>query len=368
MAETVLVTGASGYIASHCIKQLLEGGNYKVRGTVRNLKNEERINALRNIVPDAKFPLELAEAELQSAQCWRDAVKGCSYVLHIASPFPAEEPQNESEIIKPAVDGVRNVLSACAVVGGIKRVVLTSSCGAILPGHLNQQEPINESFWADLEVCGAYNKSKTLAEKTAWHFVNNLPEGKEFELAVINPTFVVGPLILNKPGTSAITIRKFLHKELPLIPNISVGGIDVRDVALAHIIAMTLPEAAGNRHILGVPLSFTDIAHALSDEFKSHGYNPPTKIAPKFFLRIFSWFDAQAKLSLQYVEKIHWKLANDRMIQILGIKPRDLKESVVEMGHSLIELGIVKRKRKYCGKAEQKAESAKEKQAEFSGK
>ena len=365
MAETVLVTGASGYVASHCIKKLLEDGIYKVKGTVRSLKNEERANAIRNIIPDPKFPVELVEAELQNKDCWKNAVQGCTYVLHVASPFPATTPRDEDELIKPAVEGVKNVLEACAEVGGIKRVVLTSSIVAIAQGHVDRPEPIDESCWSKLEACPAYEKSKTLAEKAAWDFIKDLPEEKKFELAVINPGFILGPLILKTPGTSAITVRSFMHKEMPMIPQVGTCMTDVRDVALGHIKAMTVPEAAGNRHIVGVPHTMIQLAEALDKEFRSQGYNVPRRVAPNFLIRFSSCFSAQARTTLPYLGK-HLKINNDRMIKVLGIEPSDISKAVVAMAYSLVEAGIVKRTPQYHGRksAEQESNSQEKKEQE----
>ena len=352
MAETVLVTGSSGFIASHCVKQLLESGVYTVRGTVRSLKNEETVNAIRSIVPDAKYPVELVEAELLNADSWKDAVRGCSYVLHVASPFPPASTniQDENTVITPAVEGVKNVLNACAEVGGVKRVVLTSSMFSIAAGNIDKPSPLDECLWADIEACrGAYEKSKLLAEKAAWDLLKDLPEEKKFELAVINPGFVLGPLLINKTCASAEVVKTFMHKEFPMVPKVGMAMIDVRDVALAHIKAMTLPEAAGNRHIIAIPMAFIDIAVALDGEFKCQGYSVPTKSAPNFFMRVASWFDEGAKFILPQVGKT-WRIDNSRMTEVLGIEPNDVQQAVVAMAYTLIEAGIVKRTRKYHGK------------------
>ena len=139
-----------------------------------------------------------------------------------------------------------------------------------------------------------------------------------------------------------------------MVPDIAIGCTDVRDVALAHITAMTLPEAAGNRHILASHRTFHDIALTVNDEFESQGYNVPTTRAPKFLVWILSWFDPQLTLILPGVGKTNWKLSNDRMVKVLGIEPRDTKEAAISMGYSLIELGIVKKTAKYRGRVEQK--------------
>ena len=302
-------------------------------------------------MPNAKFPVELVEAELLDPGCWKDAVSGCSYILHVASPFPppSERIQDENTLIKPAVEGVKNVLNACAEVGGVKRVVLTSSMAAIAPGNVRRPEPLDESCWADLEKCWAYEKSKNLAEKAAWDFVAGLPEDKIFELSVINPGFVIGPLLVTTQATSGVIIKTFMHKEMPVVPRIGMGMVDVKDVALAHIKAMTLPEAAGKRHILAIPATFIDLTTALDREFKSQGYNIPTRVAPNFLMRIAGCFDDQAKATLPYVGRM-WNINNDRMTKMLGIQPSDVQEAAVSMAYSLIERGIVKRTRKYQGR------------------
>ena len=193
--------------------------------------------------------------------------------------------------------------------------------------------------------------------------ISYLPEEKKFELAVINPGLVLGPLILKTPGTSATTVRSFMHKEMPMIPQIGMGMIDVRDVALGHIKGMTVPEATGNRHIMGIPHTLIELAEALDKEFRSQGYNVPTRVAPNFFIRLYSWFDAQAKITLPYLGK-PWRVNNDHMIKVLGIEPSDISEAVVTMAYSLIEAGIVKKTPHYHGKtsAEQESDSQEKKE------
>nr|XP_006823935.1 PREDICTED: bifunctional dihydroflavonol 4-reductase/flavanone 4-reductase-like [Saccoglossus kowalevskii] len=172
--QLVLVTGASGYIASHVVQQLLKNG-YRVRGTVRSKKNATKVQHLLNLCPDAQHELELVEADLLDVESWKPAVDGCSHVIHVASPFPSEAPKHEDEIIKPALEGTLNVLKACQNAGTVKRVVVTSSIAAVSGGFTGESNVVfSEKDWPNVDTIGTYEKSKTLAEKAAWDFVDKL--------------------------------------------------------------------------------------------------------------------------------------------------------------------------------------------------
>ena len=192
-SELVLVTGASGFIATHCVKILLENG-YRVRGSVRSLKDEKKCAPLRKLVENPKYPIELVEADLLNENSWLNAVKDCTFVLHTASPFPLEDPKDENELIIPALDGTLFVLRACAQEGSqVKRVVLTSSVAAILSEDYENGRVFSEKDWSDPSLLTPYLKSKTLAEQAAWNFLNERKSAGLpcFELAVINPSFVM---------------------------------------------------------------------------------------------------------------------------------------------------------------------------------
>lgn len=198
--DLILVTGASGYIATHIVKQLLEEG-YRVRGTVRSLKDEKKVDPLRNLTKKARFPVELVEADLLNETSWSNAVKGCTHVIHTASPFPsATRHRNEEVLIKPALNGTLNVLRACVQEGSnVKRVVLTSSIAAIAGEIYKEGYTYSEKDWPEGEL-EPYLKSKTVAEKAAWDFVRER-ENKGlwcFELAVINPAYVM--VFANRTG------------------------------------------------------------------------------------------------------------------------------------------------------------------------
>ncbi|XP_065899103.1 uncharacterized protein [Dysidea avara] len=349
----VLVTGASGYIATHVIQQLLSSGNYRVRGTIRSLKNEERVKALKELVPGAKYSLELCEAELEDKESWVLAVKGCTYVFHIAAPVPPVIPRDPDEMSRPAIQGTLNVLSACAGSGTVKKVILTSSTMAIscgLAGHPDRENHIyTEEDFSIPEVCPPYERSKVLAEKAAWKFVDELPE-KKFDLVVMNPGLTFGPIIVRSCGASVDFVRAMLAGDVPGAVDITMMVIDVRDVARAHIIAMEKPECIGKRYILVAEnnVHFRTVAEWIQDEFDPQGYKIGTMRIPKFVAWIISKFNTSMRFIYPGIGK-RLTLVNDRMIDELGIKPTPIRQSVIDTGYSLIEFGFVQKTDKYQG-------------------
>jgi dihydroflavonol-4-reductase len=337
----VLVTGASGYIAGHCIRELLEHG-YRVRGTVRSLADSRKTEHLRRMATTLGGSLELVEADLTSDRGWREAVAGCTYVQHVASPFPAEVPKDEMDLIRPAVDGATRVLQACAAAGTVKRVVMTSSVAAVTFGHTDGDGQVRtEADWSKPENCEAYPKSKTLAERAAWDFVAGLPKDRRFELAVINPGFVLGPLLNDDQGTSGELIRKLMVREMPACPEIGFAPVDVRDVALAHRLAMERPEAAGNRYICaGEHLWVQDIAKILAAEFNPRGYRVPTGHLPYWLMWIFARFDKAVRLALGYVGRKEL-VSSAKAQRELGWSMRPVRESILDTARTMIEQGVV---------------------------
>ncbi|KAK6195722.1 hypothetical protein SNE40_001090 [Patella caerulea] len=363
----VLVTGASGYIATHVIKQLQEEG-YRVRGTVRSLQDENKVKHLHALCPEAQFKLELVEADLTKPESWEAAVKDVVYVIHIASPFPAAAPKDENEVIQPAVEGTQNVFKACVDAKSVKRIVLTSSCAAVAweTAGTSKDKVNSEEDWSDVDKLDAYSKSKTLAEKAAWDFIKELPDSDKIELAVINPSYVMGPVLSGSNCTSMEIVKRLLERAMPAVPKLNFPVIDVRDVATAHVKAMTLDEAVGKRHlIVNSNVWMKEMAQILAKEFKPQGYSVPTMNCPYFALWLSSVFDKTLKLILPQVGKIH-RFDNTRMKEVLGIQPRDTKEMLLDMAYSLIEGGFVKKTKKYTGpggaqpEEETKTEEAKE--------
>ena len=295
MNETVLVTGGTGFVGSWCVAQLLERG-YRVRTTVRDLAAEGRVRAVMSGAVDsatgADWPdrLEVVAADLGADDGWAQAAGGVDVVLHVASPMAAT--RQEDEVVRPAVDGVVRVLRA-ARDGGARRVVYTSSCGAVYYGHPAQEEPFDETSWTDVSggAMSAYVKSKALAERAAWDFI--AAEGAGLELTTVNPTGIFGPALDPGQISSLGLVKRLLDGSPPACPNLWFGVVDVRDVADLHLRAMTDPRAANERFIAsgGPPVSMRDIAQVLKERLGADARRVPTRRLPDWVVRVAGRFD-----------------------------------------------------------------------------
>jgi nucleoside-diphosphate-sugar epimerase len=341
--ELVLVTGASGYIAGHCVRELLEHG-YAVRGTVRSLSAVDKVAHLRALAEQTGGTLEFVEANLDDDRGWAEAVAGCTYVQHVASPNPPATPKHEDELIRPAVDGTMRVLRACADNGSVRRVVLTSSIVAITIGPDRDSELVHtEADWSDPDLCPAYAKSKTLAERAAWKFVESLPGEHPLELSVVNPGFVLGPLQHAEVGLSVEAIRKLLDREVPGSPRIGFATVDVRDVAILHRLAMERPEAAGNRYLCaGDHMWLQDLAKILAEEFNPKGFKVPTGRLPYWLMWAIGRFDKTTRMALDFVGRRELVTA-DKAVRELGWSMRPARESIIDTGRSLLEYSMLRR-------------------------
>jgi dihydroflavonol-4-reductase len=339
-ATTVLVTGATGFIAGHCIEELLSHG-YKVRGTVRD-KATANVAHLKAIAQNTSGELELTEATLDDDQGWAEAAAGCDYIWHLASPVPARLPRDEAELIRPAVDGTLRVLRAAAQTSTVRRVVMTSSTDAIVHGHAGPNRLSTEADWSDPAKLAPYPKSKMHAERVAWDFIATHP----LELVTINPGLVLGPLQRRQQATSMEVIRLLLARKLPAVPRLSFAPVDVRDIAAAHRLAMETPAAAGNRYICASPAMWMgEIADVLATSFGPHGYRVPTRTLPYWLMWANARFDQTIRLALSYYG-VPVLVSADKAKQELGWVPRPASESIVAAGESLIQHGIVPRRQK----------------------
>lgn len=334
----VLVTGASGFIGLHCIDQLLKAG-HPVRGTLRTMSRQGEIRKALGELGDA---LEFAETDLMKDDGWAEAVAGCEYVLHVASPFPPEEPKHEDELIIPARDGALRLLRA-AKAGGVKRVVLTSSMAAIAsdPGKPNSYV-YSEKDWTDITdpAIPAYVKSKAVAERAAWDFVK---KAGGLELSVINPGAVLGPLLGPDFSTSGDIVKLLMDREMPACPRMGFGMVDVRDVAAAHISAMTTPEAAGERFVCCLDhIWLRDVAKILDEKYRSEGWKIPTGGLPSFVVRLGAMFDSTLKrIKPMLGREMH--VDNSHIRKVLNWQPYSNEEMVIAMAESMIELGVVEK-------------------------
>ena len=243
-SKPILVTGASGFVALHTIIQLLQQG-YTVRATLRSLSREAEVRETISKHVQVNDRLEILPADLEQESGWNEAMQNVEYVLHIASPFPLFAPKHEDELIIPAVQGTQRVLRA-AHDANIKRVVIVSSVAAVSSGYNGENRTFNEDDWSLIENnIGAYAKSKNLAEREAWNFINGAENIHKMEMVAINPPLILGPILNKDFPTSGELIRVFMLGQVPGVARIKMGLVDVRDVASALILAMTPPAAAG---------------------------------------------------------------------------------------------------------------------------
>ncbi|MCW2989751.1 MAG: nucleoside-diphosphate-sugar epimerase [Solirubrobacterales bacterium] len=333
--QLVLVTGGSGFIGAHCIRRLHQDG-YRVRTTVRSLAREAEV---REMAGDG--PLEVVTADLSADDGWAEAVAGCAYVLHVASPFPLAQPKHEDELIVPAREGALRVLRA-ARDAGVQRVVLTSSFAAVGYGHGHPDTVYDETSWTDVDGGGvsAYAKSKTLAERAAWDFVER--EGGPLELATVLPVAVLGPLPGPDLSTSIELVKRLIDGSMPGAPKVAYGLVDVRDVADLHVRAMTAPEAAGER-FLAIADEFrwiSEMGEWLREELPDRAKKIPRRELPNVLIRVGSVFDgALRQLTPELGVLKH--ATNEKARRLLGWSPRGDRETVVATAESLLALGLV---------------------------
>ncbi|VDK18467.1 unnamed protein product [Anisakis simplex] len=306
--------------------------------------------------------LELVEADLEHAEDWSSVLDGCDYILHVASPWPIIADENT---VKVAVEGTTNILKVAAKIPTIKKIVLTSSCSAINDGHKNGSRIFNEECWTDLQSDAVenYARSKTIAERTAWDMWHAMDPDNRFQLTVINPSLVVGPVLSNQPhGSATIMGRMMSRRDYLASPKVSIGLVDVRDVARAHITAMTTPESDGHRILVTATpcVWFGDITRWLRKEFKSQGYDITQFVIPNWILRLYNktGVDPQTNAIMHRLGP-ELRFNNTKRFgnfltsfsfqskKLLKMEYTDPQESIIDMMYSMIEHGMVKRTSKF---------------------
>jgi dihydroflavonol-4-reductase len=336
--QTVLVTGGSGFLGGWCVVELLRRG-YSVRTTVRSLSREAQVRAAVGSEADPGDRLAVVAADLTRDEGWAEAVRGCDYVLHVASPFPPKQPKDPDELIVPAREGTLRVLRA-GLDGGVKRIVVTSSVAAIRLADGNAPRPLDERDWTDPDSPGLtpYVRSKTIAERAAWELVRE--RGEEDRLAVVNPGAIIGPVLNDDLSYSLQAVQRLLEGA-PGAPKLGFSVVDVRDVADLEIRAMTAPEAGGERFIAATQfLWMAEIGAVLRDRLGERASKVPTRTLPNVLVRGMALFDPGLRSVVGGLGK-RTELTSEKARASLGWAPRPVEDTIAETGDSLIRHGTV---------------------------
>ena len=337
----VLVTGASGFIAKHCIAELLRKG-FAVKGTLRDMGRADAVRASVARAGADASGMEFVTADLLRDDGWQQAMQDCTYVLHVASPFPLQEPRNPEDLIRPAREGALRVLKA-ATQAGIKRVVMTSSVVAItLPWpEAPQGHVFTEADWTNAERpdITAYIKSKTLAERAAWDYVKVEPRAPE--LAAVNPAIVLGPATDTDISSSHEVIKLMAEGAYPAAPKVGFPISDVRDVAATHVLAMTTPGAAGKRFLTASGfLRLIEVGRLVADTLPDLKDKVPGRELPDWVVRLVAVFDRRLKAVIPDLGHPR-PVSNAQAQSVLGQTFRSAPEAVKSAALSLRELGVI---------------------------
>ena len=332
----VLVTGATGFIAQHIVRQLLDAGHH-VRGSVRNSAKADAFRATLSdlVAPEAMDRFETVRLDLESDEGWDAALEGMDVLMHTASPFPMVQPSDEMEAIRPAVEGTKRALLAAAR-AGVKRVVLTSSVVSIAvrdraPGPMT----FTEDDWSETtgKAATPYAKSKTLAERAAWE----LAKDHALDLTTINPALVLGAPLGGDYGTSVALIERVMAGKDPMMPRLGFSVVDVRDIAAMHVAAMERPAAIGKRFIGASEFFwFADVAQVLEDAMPDRKFRKP--VAPDALIRLLSIFDKSLRGILPALGRED-RFDTTQTQEVLGINFRGGREMIAETGQALVALG-----------------------------
>ena len=330
--DSIVLTGASGFIAKHILLKLL-GAGHRVRATIRTPERADEVRAavLPHLSADAGERLEFVTLDLERDEGWRDALQGTTALVHTASPFPIAQPKNPDDVIRPAVDGTLRALGA-ACDAGVHRVVLTSSVVAVV--NEAKDFPQDESDWCnpDLPTTTPYAKSKTLAERAAWDCVAKTPE---MQLTTINPGFVFGPILDDTFGSSVAFVKRVLRGKDPMLPDFALPLVDVRDVALMHLRALERPETAGKRYIAAdEPVAMYEVGRILKAVYPERRI--PTRAAPWLVVRLLALFDPEVRSILPKIGKVE-RLSNARARSEMDVNFIPAAEAVKATAASLID-------------------------------
>lgn len=330
--QTVLVTGGSGYLGGWCLVELLRRG-CRVRTTVRDLGREGAVRAALAPEVDAGDRLTILAADLKDDAGWPQAVEGCDYVLHVASPFPPQQPKDPDELIVPAREGTLRVLAA-SLDAGVQRIVVTSSVAAITGGDKPASGPLTEQNWSDPDnpKLSPYARSKTIAERAAWDFMSE--RNATAKLTTVNPGAIIGPALSDDHSFSLQAIERLLGG-MPGVPRIGFSFVDVRDVADLEIRAMTSSEAGGERFIATERfLWMAEVAAVLRERLGEDAAKVPRRSVPNLVVRAMGLFDPSVRSITGQLGK-KTELSSEKARTRLGWSPRPSEDTIADCGRSL---------------------------------
>jgi dihydroflavonol-4-reductase len=335
--QTVLVTGGSGFLGGWCLVELL-GRDYRARTTVRDLARADEVRESVGSQVDVGDRLTVVAADLTDDRGWAEAVEGCDYVLHVASPFPSAQPKNPDELIVPARDGTLRVLRA-SLAAGVKRIVVTSSVAAVRNGDARARadgRELTEADWSDPDNTDLtpYTRSKTIAELAAWDYMRS--QGAESRLVTVQPGAIIGPVLGKDRSYSLQAIDRLISGQLPGLPRLGFSFIDVRDVAALEVDAMTAEDAAGQRLLAAGPfLWFSDVAAILRDQLGPEAGKVPRRKVPDVMVRAMALFDPGVRSVVGDLgKKTTYSLENAK--RRVGWTPRPIEQTIVECARSLL--------------------------------
>jgi len=337
MSGRVLLTGISGFLGGHVALQLLNAG-YTVRGSVRNLSRADKVRSTLASAGADVSRLEFVALDLLKDDGWTEAARDCRYLQHTASPFVLQQPKDKMELIRPAVEGTERALHA-ALAANVERIVLTSSTAAIAYGHGKRDATYTAADWTNLSGphVPPYQESKTLAERRAWEIMASA--GRRGDLVTINPAGILGPLLDEDPGTSAALVKRMIDGSVPALPRVSMATVDVRDVAAAHVAAMTAPDAGGKRFPMAErTMFFADAAQTLREHFPSHRI--PSRTVPDWVVQLAGLFDSDIRAAAPELGVVK-RFDASGAIALLGRPLIPAPDAVVATAQSLIEHKLV---------------------------
>ncbi len=337
--DLCLVTGVSGYLASWLARELLDQG-FRVRGTVRDLADAERLHTLSRLLPGAEF----VAADLRQEHGWADAVRDCQWVFHVASP---QAVKTESDRTGGAVAGTRHLLAAAFGSDSVRKIVLTSSEAAVAYGHPRNKRSFDESDWTMLDGLKSgptadYFKSKTLAERLAWNWARDPARNpRGVPLATINPSFILGPSLVPWGRFSVESLRSMVEGRSTLMIDMNLRMVDVRDCARMHVALMNSPEADFRRHLcFGTTGKMVDLAKVVREEFGHLGFKPSMRLMPTWMVGLARHFSGEAASIYSHVgNDMRYHPQNPEMYHY---RHGSVREIVIDTMHSMLEHGRVR--------------------------